>query len=436
MSALTTKAGEMRSVRSKKREEDTSFYGGIKMFRTKGKGQSGFTLIELLAVISILAVLAGLVAGTVVGLGSSSQSARLDGDLNIIGKAANAFFLDSFPESYPVVDLSSSVTGNVDGIKEIDFKAGTPDDPNKTFVPDFLTNLPDSAALVSWRIDENSGNVFFAQDGSNLIKPSNNRLDVSATDGGVSDPSAVRSNYLFEFSFAKNEAAPEIVEIEIPNGYSLGGALGAIYTIRGFLQATLSTDNDFDPGQKIKFGGVIVHTATTDKWALVVNYNENATSTSDTANKTLKDNNQTRVHVIDVVSPTDDSSGRLTINFARGDDDPENKATETWELTLLGVSAGKTSSGQLPISLTVDSDGNIASSSSGQGLGNTDKTLTFANGFVVTNTSGATSANYLTNPDTASVFRWSAVEHTTISPVVGDTDFFSILPGSQGVVIK
>ena len=86
----------------------------------------------------------------------------LDGDRDGIWKAANAFFLESFPESYPVEDVAPCVTGNVSGIKEIDFKKGLPQDPNKTIIPDFLTELPDSSALISWRIDDSSGNVFFA----------------------------------------------------------------------------------------------------------------------------------------------------------------------------------------------------------------------------------------------------------------------------------
>ena len=51
--------------------------------------QRGFTLVELLAVMAIIGILAGVVAGSISGLG------------------ANAFFLASFPEAYPVEDVTS-----------------------------------------------------------------------------------------------------------------------------------------------------------------------------------------------------------------------------------------------------------------------------------------------------------------------------------------
>ena len=42
-------------------------FGGHIMVLGKGKAQAGFTLVELLSVMAILGILAGLVAGIVVG---------------------------------------------------------------------------------------------------------------------------------------------------------------------------------------------------------------------------------------------------------------------------------------------------------------------------------------------------------------------------------
>ena len=395
------------------------------MALSRCKGQAGFTLVELLAVMAILGILAGLVAGTVVGLGSRSQATRLDGDRDGIRKAANAFFLESFPEAYPVEDVASGVTGNVSGIKEIDFKKGLPQDPNKTFIPNFLTELPGSSALISWRIDENSGNVFFAQDGSALIKPSNNRLDVTAT---TSSPSTT-SDYLFELSMAKDESAADNIVISIPAGYSIGGGQATSGTVMGVLSAILDTDNDVNPGQTVTYGGIVLATGTSNEWALVVDYNDNVPSDNST-DATLKPASEaTRVHNITVVSPSSDSGGTMTIDFARGTDDEENKGTLSWNLTMLGMS-DRTLSLSIPSSRT---------STAGGGAGSVSGTLTIAtSGVTLTSGYGSSGStiNMITNPSTSAVYRWLAEEHTSISPQIGDTEFFSDLPGSQGVLIK
>ena len=407
------------------------------MVLSRGKAQAGFTLVELLAVMAILGILAGLVAGTVVGLGSRSQSTRLDGDRDSISKSANSFSLEAFAGVYPVVAITSSVTGNVSGVQEIDFKAGLPQDPNKKFVPDFLTNLPDSSALVSWRIDTNSGNVFFAQDGSKLIKPSNNRLDIDAVTGDKD----TNDDHVLELFMAKDEAAPEVIEISIPAGYTLGGGQAAEGTVVGTLQAVLDTDNPFDSGNKVYFGGVILTSVDSsgdpnpDEWNLVVDYNFNSSS------KDVKTSTEAvRNHIIEVVRPSSGSGGTLTINFARGTDIEANESTETWTLTLLGTGTDTLTSSITIPSGTLDEDedsltNRTADASTGFQTGDS-WAVSGATSLTIPNDTSGGSESLLKNPDTAAVYRWSAEEHSSIDPVVGETLFFNDLGGSQGVVIK
>ena len=117
--------------------------------------QTGFTLVELLAVMAIIGILAGITAGAVTGLGGQGINAQIASDTNAIETAADRFLNDSFPETFPVAALLSGAEDL--GVRTIDFDAALPQDPTKTFVPDFFKKIPDSAALVSYRIDTVTG---------------------------------------------------------------------------------------------------------------------------------------------------------------------------------------------------------------------------------------------------------------------------------------
>jgi type II secretory pathway pseudopilin PulG len=229
-------------------------------------------LIEMLAVLSILATLVAIVANSVGGLSGKSSDARLAGDADTIGTAADRFFTDAFPEKYPVVDADSNgdglftiaddppnPAGDV-GVREIDFNATLPQDGSKEFVPDFLKEVPDSAGLVSWRIDTNSGSAFSTEAGASLVLPAESDLDVT------SDTSEVKSTvsaHTLDLTMKKNEAAIEVLEVEIPAGYAIGsGSITTENAHLGTLTGTLAADNDIESGKTIVFGGVLLATTT------------------------------------------------------------------------------------------------------------------------------------------------------------------------------
>ena len=160
-----------------------------------------------------------------------------------------------------------------------------------------------------------------------------------------------------------------------------------------------------------------------------MDYNNNVSSGGGSV--TVKPGSEaTRKHLLDVVAPSSDSGGTFTITIERGTDSEENKATENWELTMLGTAL-----------LDVSGDFTIPSNGpSAAGGGATSAVMTIsASGAVLTGSGGSSLSPTLTmivNPSTAAVYRWSVEEHTTISPTIGTTDFFGTMPGTQGVLIN
>jgi prepilin-type N-terminal cleavage/methylation domain-containing protein len=348
------------------------------------KGQGGFTLIELLAVIAILTVLAGLVAGAVGGIGASGQNARLVADSNTIGKSADRFFNDAFPQSYPVLTCCKEADLTPQGILEagdlgvrlIDFDAVLPGDPTKAFAPDFLKEVPDTAALVSWRIVTTSGQVFFAQDGTQLVRPSNARLDVSAKSAVTStDLVPVTSDYKFKMQMKKNEAGITILGISIPAGYAIGGQGLAKDVAVGTFKGTLSTDNPWNAGQVLNITGTLLATGLSNEWALFVDYPDEVNLA--TGGIARAD----RIHKISIATPSQEVAGAMKIELNTTGDKAHNQATESWELVIYGKVG---------------------------------------------------TANVITNPTVKGVYRWLATQHSSIDV----TDLFSSLSGNQAVVIK
>ncbi|MAX58654.1 MAG: hypothetical protein CL755_07395 [Chloroflexi bacterium] len=158
----------------------TSMGRACARFTAFRRSVEGFTLVELLAVMAIIAILAGVTAGAVTGLGGQGINAQILSDASAMETAADRFLNASFPETFPVSALPS---GEEDlGVREIDFDARLPQDPSQTFVPDFLKKIPDSAALVSFRIDIGTGRIFTADDGAAFAPPSDSRFDASFSD--------------------------------------------------------------------------------------------------------------------------------------------------------------------------------------------------------------------------------------------------------------
>lgn len=344
--------------------------------------QAGFTLTELLAVMAILGILAGLVSGAVGGVGSSGQKARLAGDRVTIGTAVDRFFNLSFPQSYPVVrfeehDASLAIAGDL-GVRIIDFDARLPQDPDQTFTPNFLKQIPDSSAFVSWRMDTARGILFFAREGAQIIPPAESRVDVTATHS--TNPGDV-SGYSFKLITKKNEAAVTILSIEIPGGYSIGGQELESGVALGTLVGSFDGDNPWDPGHTVNFTGAVRATGVPNEWELTIDYPTIVNSPAQAVVQGRPD----KTHTITIIEPSVDIPGKVTMHFDRtGEATEHNEVRETW---LISVFDRAGVAGSPPL---------------------------------------------ITNPSSIGVYRWLTEEAT----VIDLPDTFDNVPGKKSIIIK
>lgn len=367
--------------------------------------QRGFTLVELLSVFAIIGVLAGVIAGSVQGLEAAGRSAQIQSDSRILEIASDRFFTESFPQTYPVSNPDTNgdaVLDNLDSpplpagyvnVSLVDFNARLPQHSTKQFVPDFIKGVPNSAALVSYRVLTTNGDVFAAAAKAPLIPPSASRLNVTVADKSTGAATAVT----FGLTMRKNRAAVDTLVIQIPAGYIFGGPSLPAGVEVGQLDVFFDADNPCKPGHILKVSTPVLATGRTDMWEISPNY---ATATSedngdvvDTVKGAIQADGVTRglgptiTHTIDVSASILEFPGSLTLRMgiSQGAGTPHNESTESWVLKIYSYSDRNTGSALL-----------------------------------------------IANPKKAGVYRWTSEEHSTIQVA----DMFESVAGLQAVLIR
>ncbi|MBM3943960.1 MAG: type II secretion system protein [SAR202 cluster bacterium] len=342
--------------------------------------QRGFTLTELLAVMAILGILAGLVAGAVGGTSTTGQAARFEVDANTISTAADRFFMEAFPQTYPTSTPSNLLVPGVSGVALVNFDAPLPQSPDRTFVDDYLKTIPKSSSIVSWRIDLDNGLVFFAREGAPLVRPSQARLNVQSS---ASTSPGGPTGYIVTLDVRKNEAALLELVIYIPAGYTVKGTPASTPQTIGTLAGTFDQDNPWVYGQTIAFTGTLKTTGRDNEWELSIDFPNSVkpVSAGGTAPDSIGRKNAT--HKVFVIPASSDHAGTLTFQMNRKGEPvgvEHYLAKERWVLTI----------------------------------GN------------------ASFPDIFTNPWTPDIYRWNTTQRTTILPV----GLYTEVLGNQAVIIK
>ena len=354
---------------------------------------------------AIIGILAGVVAGSVTGLGSSGQNAQIKSDTKTMETTADRFFNDSFPQKYPVSDPDTNGDGILDdldspplpagdvGVRLVNFDARLPQDPTKTFAPDFIKDIPNSAGLVSYRVVTATGDVFPAADGAALIPPADSRLDVTVADKST----GARSDVTIDLAMRKNRAAVEVLKTQIPAGYIIGGQSLSPGVEVGKLDVFFDVDNPWKPSHALKVSAPVLATGRAHMWEVSPNYSTAISQSNgdvvDTVKGAIQSDGVTRdpgpslTHTLDVAPATTETPGTLTLTMERsqGAQVAHNESRETWALKIFGYPNEDTNFDVL-----------------------------------------------VNNPTQAAVYRWTTEEHSTIQV----EHVFELVAGKQAVLIK